>query len=134
MSSHPERSRFGRSAPRLAELTGLPLFVRMAETGKAFPMTYRIDKDVIPRVPEGHRSHARRLIRLLSFSQRYLQATLEEGAMRHDTEGRPVEPVTEADKEWARTMLGRPQRHVETAAQRRKRHARRALAAEGAEA
>lgn len=130
MSENRERSRFGRAAPKLAELTNLPLFVTMTQRNIALPMAYRIDKQVIPHVPEGHRSHARRLIRLLSFSQRYLQATLADDAQRHDVYGYPVEPVTEADKEWARRMLANPHRHVETAAQVRKRKAAKAARSE----
>lgn len=100
-------SRFTRSIGILKQ-TGHPLFVRMAETGRALPMTFGLGR-ILGREAEGHTAKRRigGALHRLAFSQRYLEACAAAGAMRHDLDAFPVGPVSETHQAFARAELAR---------------------------
>lgn len=95
-------SKFKRAVPILAALTKAPLFVRMWQEQRAFPMQRGIDKLIVAGVPEEHRKTAKREIGRLARSARYLDSLIEPGAQRHSLDGDPVEPVSALHRDVAR--------------------------------
>lgn len=103
-------SRFKYAAPLLAVATDLPIFKEMAETGVAKPMRVGIYMAVHASIKTKHPndplvlSRARRALRILSQSRRYLAACMEDGAMRYSADGTPFSPVTDKQKTYAKAL------------------------------
>lgn len=98
--------RFDR-AIRILAPTGHRLFVRMAETAQAMPMALHVRTDVCGAIELGQRTRIGSALWRLTHSRRYLRACAEPGAMRHDLDGWPVQPVSAKHQEWARAELAR---------------------------
>jgi sRNA-binding protein len=76
---------------------GLPLFERMRAEGRCLPMKIAIWHEIASRTdPISHRA-LKIQITVLARSRAYIAACADEGAMRHDLDGKAVE-----DRQWAR--------------------------------
>jgi sRNA-binding protein len=98
-------SKFGRAIPILVELTGKPLFIRMRDEGVAIPMAIGIHAVLETETTDLETAKAiREAIVALARSKRYRRAMMLHGAMRHDADGNPVEPVSKAHQAYAKEV------------------------------
>ena len=104
-------SKFGTSVPFLAEATGAPLFARMLEEKRAYPMAVGITRQILPLVKEGGRQRTRQMVRRLCHSKRYLLACMADGAQRFNADGTPAGEVTEKEKAFAAEARERQAAH-----------------------
>lgn len=104
-SSNKHRSRFKRAIGELVDRTGMPLFRRMQETGRAIPMALGTGKALMDALPNGEKRRVRRALHLLTRSKRYLQALAADDARRFDVYGEPAETVTIGMRDRARLEL-----------------------------
>ncbi|MFG6082055.1 ProQ/FINO family protein [Paracoccus litorisediminis] len=70
--------------------------------GAVKPLALGISPLLLERVTEGQHVNLRRCIRHYTSSLPYLDALTAEGAMRHDVEGNPVEPVSDEHRAFGR--------------------------------
>lgn len=97
-------SRFYHAVPLLAKLTGKPLFAKMLAEDKPLPMSRDVRQFIkSAEVKPRQRYLIGRAVRALSRSRRYMECQLEDGAMRHDLDGNPIEPVTESQRKFIRS-------------------------------
>lgn len=103
----PQRDACRDSIAALAD-AGLPLFERMRAEGRCLPMKIGIWAEIASRTdPVSHVALKAQIV-VLARARSYLEACAAEGAMRHDLDGKPVEPVTaEHRKRAARRRSGR---------------------------
>lgn len=97
----PARQQWRDAIAALAE-AGLPLFERMRAEGLCLPMRIGIWREIASRTDPA--SHAALKVQLaaLARSRPYLAACAAKDAMRHDLDGKAVEPVTAEHRQRAR--------------------------------
>lgn len=99
-------SNWERAIPVLAEMTGLPVFIRMRDEGVVLPVSVGLHRHALAQVPQGvSKKPLRTAFQKMARSKRYLEKCLEPGAMRHGADGLPLAPVSEAQRAWARMVL-----------------------------
>jgi sRNA-binding protein len=81
--------------------TGLLLFERMRAEGRCLPMKINIWPEIASRTDSALHAALKSQIAVLARSRPYLQACGAEGAMRHDLDGKAVEPVTDEHRRRA---------------------------------
>jgi sRNA-binding protein len=92
---------------------GLPLFERVRTEGRCLPMKINIWPEIASRTDPASHAALKSQIAALARSRPYLMACAAEGAMRHDLDGKAVEPVTAEHRQWAahhRSARGSTQR------------------------
>ena len=80
---------------------GLPLFERMRAEGRCLPMKIAIWHEIASRTDRISHRALKIQITVLARSRVYIAACADEGAMRHDLDGKAVEPVTAEHRQWA---------------------------------
>jgi sRNA-binding protein len=80
---------------------GLPLFDQMRAEGRCLPMKIDIWRAIAARTDPVSHVALKAQIAVLARSRRYLAACAAEGAMRHDLDGKAVEPVTPEHRQRA---------------------------------
>jgi sRNA-binding protein len=80
---------------------GLPLFERMRAEGRCFPMKIAIWREIASRTDPAWHAALKAQIAVLARSRPYLAACAAEDAMRHDLDGKAVEPVTAEHRQRA---------------------------------
>lgn len=106
----PDRDACRDAIAALAD-AGLPLFERMRAEGRCLPMKIGIWREIAARTdPVSHVALKAQIVGL-ARARPYLEACAAEGAMRHDLDGKAVEPVTaEHRKRAARSRSARKSR------------------------
>lgn len=100
-----------RKAIRLLKVTGQPIVRAMAETKRAFPLSFEARRSIVGLTEEGLRRKTRLGLFNLYQSKRYLESFLPEGAMTYGLDGKPVAPVSDLERAWAEKKLaGHPSR------------------------
>jgi sRNA-binding protein len=101
-------SNWDRAIPVLAEMTGLPVFVRMRDEGVVLPVSVGLHRHALAQVAPGTSKRAvRTAFQKMARSRRYLAACVADGAMRHGADGMPLAPVSEGQRSWARMILAK---------------------------
>ncbi|MGA0615618.1 ProQ/FINO family protein [Paracoccus sp. KR1-242] len=72
--------------------------------GPVRPLALGLGQALLERVEDSQHSYLRGCLRRYTGSLPYLDALLAEGAMRHDLNGLPVEPVSDEHRERARVQ------------------------------
>jgi sRNA-binding protein len=72
-----------------------------ASLGAFLPLERGIHTKLSAALPELPRKHLRKALAYHARSPRYLRAVAAAGAIRVDLDGRPVEPVSDVDREHA---------------------------------
>ena len=87
----------------IAALAGasLPLFERMRAEGRCLPMKINIWPEIASRTDPAAHAALKSQVAALARSRSYLEACAAEGAMRHDLDGKAVEPVTDEHRRRA---------------------------------
>jgi hypothetical protein len=80
---------------------GLPLFERMRAEGRCLPMKINIWPEIASRTDSALHAALKSQIAALARSRPYLEGCAAEGAMRHDLDGKAVEPVTDEHRRRA---------------------------------
>ena len=105
--ARPQRDAWRDAITALAE-AGLPLFERMRAEGRCLPMKIAIWREIASRTDPASHAALKAKVAVLARSRPYIAACIAKGAMRHDLDGKAVEPVTGEHRQWA--MRLRPQR------------------------
>lgn len=98
--ARPHRDGWRDAIAALAD-AGLPLFERMRVEGRCLPMKIGIWREIAPRTDPVSHAALKAEIAVLARSRPYLSACAAKGAMRHDLDGKAVEPVTEEHRKRA---------------------------------
>jgi sRNA-binding protein len=104
----PQRDAWRDAIAALADV-GLPLFERMRVERRCLPMKISIWREIASRTDPASHAALKAQIAILARSRRYLAACAAERAMRHDLDGKAVEPVTEEHRQRA-TRLRSPRK------------------------
>jgi sRNA-binding protein len=96
----PQRDAWRDAIAALAD-ADLPLFERMRAEGRCLPMKIGIWREITARTDPVMCAALKVQIEVLTRSRPYLAACAEPGAMRHDLDGKAVEPVTAEHRQWA---------------------------------
>jgi len=96
-----------RRSMAIEALLTQPLGVLPSETGDSIrPVSIGFFQQLSPLLkPEASVTALRRAIGAHVHSKRYYRSCSQEGAMRHDCDGNPVEPVSDADRQNAEKCL-----------------------------
>lgn len=96
-----------RRSKAIEALLTQPLGVLPSETGDPIrPVSIGFFQQLSPLLkPEASVTALRRVIGAYVHSKRYYLSCSQEGAMRHDCAGNPVEPVSDADRQNAEKCL-----------------------------
>jgi len=96
----PQRDACRDAITALAD-AGLPLFERMRAEGRCLPMKIAIWREIASRTDPLSHVALKAQIAVLARARPYLSACAAEGAMRHDLDGKVVEPVTAEHRQRA---------------------------------
>jgi sRNA-binding protein len=102
----PERDACRDAIAALAD-AGLPLFERMRGEERCLPMKIDIWREIASRTDPVSHVALKVQIAVLARSRRYPAACAAEGAMRHDLDGKAVEPVTAEHRQRATRLRSR---------------------------
>ena len=97
-----------RMAAEVEALTGghvPPVLGPLRAGGPWMPFTLGLRDAFMVRYPEADEDRVRRLFARLCASDGYLRAMAREGARRHDLEGCPIEPVSDAHRTRAAQQI-----------------------------
>ena len=98
--ARPKQDAWRDAIAALAD-AGLPLFERMRVEDRCLPMKIAIWRDIASRTDPVSHHTLKFQIKVLARSRAYLAACSAEGAMRHDLDGKAVEPVTAEHRQGA---------------------------------
>jgi sRNA-binding protein len=96
----PRRDAWRDAIVALAD-AGLPLFERMRAEGRCLPMKIDIWREIASRTDPVSHAALKVQIAVLAHSRPYKTACAAKGAMRHDLDGKAVEPVAAKHRQWA---------------------------------
>jgi sRNA-binding protein len=102
----PQRNASRDAIAALAD-AGLPLFERMRAEGRCLPMEINIWHQIATRTDPVSRVALKVQIEVLARSRPYLAACAAKGAVRHNLDGKAIEPVTAEHRRHATRLLSR---------------------------
>jgi len=97
----PQRDAWRDAIAALAE-AGLSLYERMRAEGRCLPMKIGIWREITARTDPVSHAALKVQIAVLARSRPYIAACAAKGAMRHDLDGKAVEPVSAVHRQRAK--------------------------------